>query len=185
MLNSSLALSAIVARRFFFSARNDERSAISLVLGTYSVGEPHGSQLDAARYAASVALFPARYAAAEARVYRAIEDLSPGEREMLRRWRNYERRATLARDALAALDAEILELSERGEAPSHEQCCERNALATERDFWAVRAENPLQFPLEVDQFSDPSPLEGEALDALIAAQRQDEKDWRRQSKNTR
>lgn len=185
MLTSSNPVSAIIARRFFVSARHDEQAAIALVLGGYFVGEPHGSQLDAARHAASVALFPARYAADFDRCYSVIEDLTPAEREVLRRWRNYERRAQLAVDALAALDAEILELSEKGEAPSHEQCVERNALCKERDFWQERAGSPLEYPLEVDGYSDPAPMAESELETLISSQKEDQKDWKRCSKNAR
>jgi hypothetical protein len=156
----------------------DEADAIRFLTGVYSVGEPHGTQLDAARHMARVILDPG-IAAIEERAGMIVAELSPAERELLRRWRNYERRARLAREALRDLNAEILEMSEKGDLPSPDQCADRSALVAEVEFWQKRADNPLDFPLEVDQYSEEE--EGEDLESLVSAQKADYKDWLRRS----
>lgn len=182
MLTSTLSVDRAVAKSFF--ASRDSREGIASILGSFSVGLPYGSQLDAARHAAKRSLAPWRFAGENRPEYRVVESLSLAERELLRRFSDYRRRELIARDALAELDAEILELTEKGETPTHEQCLQRNALHSEVMFWAQRAQNPQSFPLEVDGWAA-SPVEEGDLESLIASQKQDAADWRRHERRTR
>jgi len=161
------------------SVRDDEAAAIRHFMGSYSVGEAHGSQLDAARYAAMVALNP-NFAQVEHRAGTIIAELSPAERELLRRWRNYERRAIIAREALRDLDSDILELTEEGGTPSVEQCALRTQLVGEVEFWQRRSDNPQDFPIEVDRHSEEYNT-SETLEELVASQKADHRDWCRRS----
>ena len=100
--------------------RFQEASVIDAYMGEYSVGEPHGIQLDMARYTARVEL-DMRFSEPEIRSGSVFVELSAAERELLRRWRNFERRAIIARNELRDLDAKLLELSQEGEVPSTDQ----------------------------------------------------------------
>lgn len=162
-------------------AKADEADAIRFVTGSYSVGEPHGTQLDLARHAARVALDPS-FAEVEVRVEQIAKDLTAVEREMLRRWRNYERRAIIARHQLRDLNAEILELTESGGTPDSETLTQRSALIEQVEHWGRKSQNPIEFPLEVDQWAADAADEVEDLEILIASQKADQREWARRSR---
>lgn len=161
------------------SVRDDEAIAIRIFTGNYSVGEPHGTQLDLARHTARVMLDP-DFTRLEDRAGTIIAELSPAERELLRRWRNYERRAMIAREALRDLDSDILEKTENGGTPSTEECATRSVLVAEVEFWQRRSDNPQDFPIEVDQYSEEYNT-SETLEELVAAQKADHRDWCRRA----
>jgi hypothetical protein len=158
----------------------EEIPAIAGIMGKYSVGEPHGTQLDMARHAARVILDPS-IKDVEIRIGSAIAELSPAERELLRRWRNYERRVLIARNALRDLDAEILETTESGDIPDSEMIANRTSLVEEVEFWQRKADNPVENPLEVDSYQEEK-AETESLESLISSQKQDIREWRRMSR---
>jgi len=182
MTSVTSATSAVFYRNLH-AAKNkaSEGVVIASFTGYYSVGLPHGSQLDNARHMARVMRDP-RFAELEIRAGQIIQDLTASERELLRRWRNYERRTLIVRNELRDLDAEILELTEAGDVPSPEQCAQRSALVESVEFWQRRADNPHNFPLEIDQWGDPPPLEGEDLESLVSAQKADKREWERRSR---
>lgn len=186
---NTIAISATNAISFFRNlhaaakakaTKEAEGAVIESFVGYYSVGEPHGLQLDMARHMARVARDP-RFAELEIRCGQIVEDLTASERELLRRWRNYERRALIARNNLRDLDAEILEKTEAGDVPSSEECARRSTLVAEVEFWQCRADNPQDYPLEVDQWG-PDPEPEETLENLIAAQKTDKREWERRSR---
>lgn len=165
------------------SDKTSEALVIELFMGEYYLGEPHGSQLDEARHVARVVRDP-RFTELEIRSGRIMAELTASEKELLRRWRNYERRALIARNTLRDLDAEILELTEAGDIPSQEQCVRRAQLVSEVEFWQRRADNPQNFPLEVDQWGSEAEeaKEVEDLESLIAEQKRDQREWNRMAK---
>jgi len=157
-----------------------EALVIELFMGEYYLGEPHGAQLDEARHVARVVRDP-HFTELENRYGTVIAGLSPAERELLRRWRNYERRALLVRNELRELNAKILELTEEGNIPTGEDCAKRAQLMSEVEFWQRRADNPQNFPLEVDQWGSEAE-EAEDLESLIAEQKRDQREWNRMAK---
>jgi len=167
----------VSARSFFFALRGaksrQEEVPVIAEFRTYSLGEPHGSQLDAARYAARRALDPSM-ADPETRVGQVVQELSQAERVLLRRWRNYSARAKLVRQELRDLNAEILETTELGNIPDLEQCARRAQLVEELEFWQRRADNPQNFPIEREVWKEgENPLSKEELESLVKAQKRD------------